>query len=390
MVRIEIAGGGPVKNTSRRNRDRKDEAMLTRRELLWGATATAVLRPAFALAAGEPLHRLASQKGIAFGTYVYDEMLRREDDYTHLAERQAALITSSAFHWAHVAPAPDKTDFSKVEAVQAWAREHELALRGHTLIWGEAAPGWFSDLPSRDAAVKAFSDHVTAMGKHFAGQLHSWDVVNEALKVNEGHADGLRRTVFYDKIGPDYLDLAFRTARAADPKTRLVYNEFDLELDIPEQRDKRRFLLAMIDGFKKRGTPIDAVGLQSHLSTDGMAHFDEKIFAGFLKDLADRGLEIMLTELDVIDRLAPADITSRDAAVAETYRRYLDVALANKAVKTVVIWGLTDRNSWIDWVHESTKRADGLHPRPLPFDEEFRPKPAYFAIAEAFRRAPPR
>jgi endo-1,4-beta-xylanase len=364
--------------------------MPTRRQLLLGAAGAALLRPSLALAAGEPLHRLAAQKGVAFGTYVYDEMLRREDDYTQLAERQAALVTSSAFHWAHVAPTPDKTDFSGPETVQAWTREHELGLRGHTLIWGEAAPGWFAGLPTRAAAETAFTLHVATMARHFAGQLHSWDVVNEALKVNEGHADGLRRTVFYDKIGPDYLDLAFRTAREADPKTPLVYNEFDLELDVPEQRDKRRHLLGMIDGFRKRGTPIDAVGLQSHLSTDGMAHFDEKIFAGFLQDLADRGLRVMLTELDVIDRLAPADISLRDQAVAETYRRYLDVALASKAVKTVIVWGLTDRNSWIDWVHESTKRADGLHPRPLPFDEDFRPKPAYFAIADAFRRAPPR
>ncbi|HYM74051.1 MAG TPA: endo-1,4-beta-xylanase [Stellaceae bacterium] len=365
---------------------------LSRRNLLRAAALGALAGRGRAWAAGEPtpLHQLAAERGIAYGTYIYDEMLKREDEYTHLAEREAAFVTSSSFHWFKVEPNQGSTDFAGPDAVEAWARAHELGLRGHALVWGEAAPRWFGDIADRAAAARALERHVAAMCRHFAGRLQSWDVVNEALKVNEGHADGLRRTVFYEKIGPAYLDIAFRAAREADRKTRLVYNEFDLELDLPEHRDKRRFLLAMIDGFRQRGTPIDAVGLQSHLSTDGMAHFDEKIFAGFLKDLADRGLEIMLTELDVIDRLAPADITRRDEAVAETYRRYLDVALANRAVKTVVSWGLTDRNSWIDWDNPRTKRADGLHPRPLPFDEAFRPKPAYFAIADAFRRAPPR
>jgi endo-1,4-beta-xylanase len=366
--------------------------MPTRRALLLGAAAagSTVFRPALARAAvdaGAPLHEIAAARGIAYGTYIYDEMLRREDDYTHLAEREAALVTSSSFHWAHVAPTPGENDFSGPDRVLAWSAAHELGLRGHTLIWGEAAPRWFAELPDRATATAAVEAHIAAIGRHFAGRLHSWDVVNEALKVNEGHADGLRRTVFYDKIGPGYLDIAFRAARAADPKTRLVYNEFDLELALPEHEAKRRAVLALIDGFKTRGTPIDALGLQSHLSTDGMAQFDEARFAGFLKEIADRGLEIMLTELDVIDRLAPADTTPRDAAVAETYRRYLDVALANPAVKTVISWGLTDRNSWIDWTNPRTRRADGLRPRPLAFDEGFRPKPAYFAIAAALRAA---
>jgi endo-1,4-beta-xylanase len=367
--------------------------MVTRRRLLALAAATAAFRPAYAettVDAGAPLRDIAAARGIAFGTYVYDEMLRREDEYTHLAEREAALVTSSSFHWAHVAPTPEGADFSGPDRVAAWAAAHRLGLRGHTLLWGEATPRWFAALSDRAAAVAAVEAHIAAMGRHFAGRLQSWDVVNEAIKVNEGHEDGLRRSVLYDRIGPDYLDLAFRAARAADPATRLVYNEFDLELALPEHEEKRRVLLGLVDGFKRRGTPIDAIGLQSHLSTDGMAQFDERRFARFLDEIAARGLEIMLTELDVIDRRAPADITLRDAAVADTYRRYLDVALANTAVKTVIGWGLTDRNSWIDWDNPRTKRADGLHPRPLAFDEMFRPKPAYFAIAAALRAAPAR
>jgi len=218
--------------------------------------------------------------------------------------------------------------------------------------------------------------------------MHSWDVVNEAIKPTQGRPDGLRNSVFIDKIGPEFLDLAFRAARRNDPVARLVYNDYNLELDVTEHDDRRRVLLRLLDGFAKRGTPIDAVGLQSHLSIDGMRHFDENLFAAFLRELAGRGLKILITELDVIDRDAPSDIARRDAAVAEIYRRYLDAALADRAVAAVITWGLTDRYGWIVAGDEPrTRRRDGLKPRPLPFDADCRPKPAYAAIAEALAHA---
>jgi endo-1,4-beta-xylanase len=176
-----------------------------------------------------------------------------------------------------------------------------------------------------------------------------------------------------------------------DPAARLVYNEFDIEMELPDQLEKRRVLFDLIDGFKKRGTPLDAVGLQSHLFIADMARFDEKAFSGFLDELAARGLQIMLTELDCVDKGAPSDIAARDAAVAAVYRRYLDVALAHRAVTTVITWGVSDRMSWIVSVGDPrTKREDGLRPRPLPFDADCRPKPVYTAMAEALRSAPQR
>ncbi|MGE5271163.1 MAG: endo-1,4-beta-xylanase [Thiohalocapsa sp.] len=136
--------------------------------------------------------------------------------------------------------------------------------------------------------------------------------------------------------------------------------------------------------------PIDAVGIQSHLRTGLMAHFNERVFADFLKELADRGLAIMLSELDVADRAAPADIVRRDAEVAAAYRRYLDVALANRAVTAVISWGLTDRDNWVNSPHNRDRRQDGLPARPLLFDADYRPKPAYFTVAEALAAAPRR
>jgi len=149
-------------------------------------------------------------------------------------------------------------------------------------------------------------------------------------------------------------------------------------------------MLELLDGFKKRGVPIDAVGIQSHLTTDSFGKFNDKVFADFLQALADRGLTILLSELDVGDREAPADIPRRDVEVARVYRRYLDVALANKAVTTVVSWGLTDREPWTNSSENRNHRTDGLPGRPLLFDAEYRPKPAYAAVAEVLSAAPQR
>jgi endo-1,4-beta-xylanase len=161
-------------------------------------------------------------------------------------------------------------------------------------------------------------------------------------------------------------------------------------LDVPWQRDRRRAMLDLVDGFKKRGVPIDAVGIQSHLTTDTFDKFNEKVFADFLRALADRGVTIMLSELDVGDRAAPAAIPARDAEVARVYRRFLEVALANRAVTTVISWGLTDREPWTNSSENRNRRTDGLPGRPLLFDAEYRPKPAYVAVAEALNAAPQR
>jgi endo-1,4-beta-xylanase len=363
----------------------------TRRAVLARAAGAALFPLAPAAAAPAALRDIAAARGLTYGTYIRAEMLGSDRDYTGLVEREAGLVVCSCAHWRHLAPTPTTVDYSGVEKVYDWAVAHRMKYRGHALVWGEAAPAWFAELPSRAAAERALVGHIAGVCRHFAGRFQSWDVVNEAIRSGDGRPDHLRKTVFLDKIGPEYLDLAFNAARAADPKTRLVYNDFDVEFDTPYQREKRRAVLDLVDGFKKRGTPLDAVGIQSHIATARMRDFDARVLADFLQALSDRGLEIMLTELDVVDRGAPSAIPARDEEVAACYRRYLDVALANPAVSTVISWGLTDRNSWITAGRDpETRRSDGLPPRPLAFDTECRKKPAYDAIAAALAAAPRR
>lgn len=148
-------------------------------------------------------------------------------------------------------------------------------------------------------------------------------------------------------------------------------------------------MLDIVDGFRRRNTPIDVIGLQSHLATEYNWKLYDRGLADFLKEISDRGLKIMVTELDVVDRGSPSGIPARDAEVAALYRRYLDVVLDNRATIGVVTWGLTDKDSWITrGDRPEFRRDDGLPARPLPLDDRFRRKPAYDAIAEAFRSAP--
>jgi endo-1,4-beta-xylanase len=363
---------------------------ISRRSLLLAGAAGVAWRPALA-DTGPALRALAADRGLAYGSYLDLWDFHSQPDYAALAARECGVMVSSRMDWDHLAPTATETKFAEVDEDYAWAQAHGMKFRGHALVWGERAPGWFAALPNRAAAVDALEKHMAATCRHFAGRMQSWDVVNEAILIGSGRPDNLRPHVFLDKIGPDYLDIAFRVARTSDPSARLVYNDFGIEFNSPDQLAKRRVLLDLIDGFRKRGTPIDAVGLQSHLSIADMARWDEKGFSRFLDDLAARGLEVMLTELDCIDKGAPSDIAARDAAVAAAYRRYLDVALASRAVTTVINWGLSDRSSWvISGGDPLAKREDGQRPRPLLFDTDLRPKPAYFAIAEALRNAPRR
>lgn len=363
---------------------------LSRRHFLAAAAAASAPPHLAAAAPIAGLRQTAASRGLLFGSMVRGDVLVRDRAYADMMARECNLFVSREVHFDYLQPKRGMFDFARVDPQVRWAGAHRMQFRGAALVWGEHAPAWFAALEDKADATRALQDHIDRVCRHFAGKVQSWDVVNEAIKLEHGRPDGLRRTVFLDRIGPEYLDIAFRAARAADPRATLVYNDFDLELGVSWEADRRRVLLELLDGFKKRGVPIDAVGIQSHLKTDTFAKFDDKVFAAFLQQLADRGLRVILSELDVSDRSAPADIARRDALVASIYRRYLDVALANRAVSVVVSWGLTDADRWVNSSENRERREDGRPARPLLFDADYAPKPAYVAIAEALDAAPKR
>jgi endo-1,4-beta-xylanase len=367
--------------------------------LLGGLAAAACARtPRYTQAAEPGLRDLAAAKGVDCGSMVTwkswdgDNAVGRDGGFSQLVQHECGIVTSAMeIFWKLNSKNPGSFDFDGADSMVEWAQSHGKKIRAHNLVWQEETPEWYQHITDRAYAEKMLVEHVSSLCQRYAGKIHSWDVANEVIAPGDDRPDGLRDTVFMQKLGPQYLDLAFHAAREADPKALLVCNDYNFEYDIDSHEAKRRAMLGLIDGFKQRGTPIDAVGIQSHLSVEKMPKFNDKVFANFLKEVADRGLQVMITELDVVDRGAPGDIPGRDAAVASVYRDYLAVALESPAVKTVITWGLVDRDSWITHYNmDEFRRDDGLTPRPLPFDDDLRPKPAYTAMAQAFQAAPKR
>jgi endo-1,4-beta-xylanase len=340
------------------------------------------------------LRDMAAEKGLIYGTTISAAQITGDREFVELVLQQAGLLVAeNEMKWQVMNRGkPGDDDYGPADTIANFALENGLALRGHNLLWYHRTPSWFFDLETRQEMEKAVVDRIHDLAGRYRGRVHSWDVVNEPIEPKDGRPDGLRTGVFLEMMGPDYLDLAYRTARESDPAARLVVNEYDIELDAPEQEARRVALLNLLQRMQRSGTPVDAVGIQTHLSCAGGPPFSASRLRQFLKEIADLGLTIQITELDVTDEHAPADWALRDRLVADTYNRFLDAALDEPAVKMVVTWGLSDRHSWIvrRETNESKWRSDSALSRPLPFDADLKPKPAFEAMAQAFRHAPRR
>jgi endo-1,4-beta-xylanase len=342
--------------------------------------------------AKQPLREIASARGIRYGSTAMASQLLAGDSFTNLLVREvAALVPENEMKWLHMSTVPFQSDYRVADCLVDFAAAHRLLCRGHNLLWYWSTPKWFKELRGREAARTAMLQRVTEMVSRYRGRIDSWDVVNEPVNPANDRADHLRADVFLSQIGPEYLSLAHIAARAADPEAHLVLNECGIEYDTPDMDRKRAAVLDLIENMRKRDIPIDALGVQAHLSV-GRYPFSEQKLRDYLRRAAAMGLEIQITELDCTDELAPPDIAARDRMVADEYRRFLDVVLDEPAVKMVMTWGLSDRYSWIVR-HENNpeeRRPDGTEERPLPFDRDLHRKPAWYALAAAFATAPMR
>lgn len=370
---------------------------ISRRQAL-AVSGAAALCGAGALAPdpdGESLDALAREKGLRFGTAMPARALA-DTGYSGLIARECGLIVpENELKWYVLRPTADRFDFGPADRLAAFARQRGLGLRGHTLLWNrdEFGAKWlpahdFGSRP-REAAERMLRDHIRTVAGRYAGQIDSWDVVNETVDPATGE---LRATVLGKLLGPELIDICFHEARAAVPKARLVYNDY-MNFGA-EEATHRRGVLKLLEGLKARGVPIDALGIQGHIGggvdSTPVARFtaaDQRDWRAFVDEVRDMGLDLLITEFDVNDRAMPTDIAKRDAEVAALARDFLDLMLDYHELKQVLVWGLADRYSWL----QGTKpRADALPKRPTPYDAELKAKPLREALAAAFRAAPER
>jgi endo-1,4-beta-xylanase len=275
--------------------------------------------------------------------------------------------------------------FDDADYLATFAKTNSMKLRGHNFVWHRSLPPWFATDVTTQNAEKVLVEHIEKVAGHFTGRIHSWDVVNEAINPKDGLAGGLRNSP-WQHVLPGYIDIAFRTARHVDPKALLVYNDYGIEAEDEGSAKKRADVLGLLRGMKDRGVPIDALGIQSHISADPAITYGAGL-KHLISEAAAMDLKILLTEMDVNDRKLPPDIPTRDESVAKCYAEYLKIALKNPSVIALLTWGITDRYTWLNG---ELSRADKLPERPLPFDRNLKPKSAFSAEIQALSSAPSR
>jgi endo-1,4-beta-xylanase len=343
-------------------------------------------------AAGIGLSAAAARRGRFFGSAVRFAQLQTEPVLRAAVLQDCAVLTPEIeLKWDAIEPAPGKWSLANIDGLVRFALETGKAVRGHTLLWHRSTPAWAEQRLREQRDWRLIARHFASVIPRHGNAIADWDVVNEPIET--GHRmDGLRRNVFLEAFGPDYIRRALVEARALAPLARLMLNEYSLEYDSREERDRRYLFLKLVEGLRRSGAPLDGIGLQSHLDLRKGTVATSSI-AAFLRELAGMGLAIVVTELDVkeVEYAAPAN--RRDRMAADEVRRYLDAVLAEPGVTGVMTWGLSDRHSWLEVLDEDYGRFPGAWQsgdgpglnRGLPYDSSMRRKPMYDAIEAALQ-----
>lgn len=310
---------------------------------------------------GTPLRTLAKGSGLELGTAVRGEELKRNRAYRQLVAQQFSTVTpENELKWAFVEPARGEYEFGAVDDIVKRARDANQKIRGHTLVWHFQLPAWVRRLGPRNLR-QATREHIRTVVERYAEDVGVWDVVNEP--ISDG--GGLRPSVFARRLGPGFVEDAFRTARTADADAKLYLNEIGAE-GIGPKSDR---LYAVVRDLKRRGVPIDGVGFQVHVNLQGLP----ASFVANMQRFRALGLDVAITEADVALRVPPsaADL-ERQADV------YAQVVRACRAVRcaSLTFWGYTDGRSWISETQAGMGFATLL-------DDQLRPKPAFFAVQRA-------
>ncbi|WP_053975461.1 endo-1,4-beta-xylanase [Mangrovimonas xylaniphaga] len=267
---------------------------------------------------------------------------------------------------------PNSYDWSDGDAIVAYAKDNDLRVHGHTLLWHPeyAIPNWLENFSGTDAEFETLiKDYIQAAVAHFADALdddgnpivQSWDVVNEGY---DGGA--LRSTLFQQRIGDDYIAKAFQWAREADPDVKLFYNDYN----IAGTPAKRAAILNMVSEFQNNGTPIDGIGMQMHLNHD----WPTSDLPLAIQEIANTGLLVHVSELDVKVNYADdlTELTAERAALqSDQYQRvsyYYKTIVPTNQQFGITVWGVRDVDSWL---------YDNGTEWPLMYDADFEPKPAY-------------
>ena len=318
------------------------------------------------------LRQLGDLRGLRVGTAITASAMGDGSAYGAAVAREFNSITpANEMKWASVEPARGEFSWSGADATIAFARAHDQVVRGHTLVWHRQLPSWLTSGSFTAAQIlRLMTEHVMTEAGRYAGEIVAWDVVNEPF--NE---DGTFRASIFEQAsdGPDYIALALRAARAADPAAKLYLNDYNIE----GINAKSTAMLDLATALREQGVPIDGVGIQGHVIL-GQVPSD---LAENLARFVAAGFEVCLTEIDVRIPLADGEATPAQLAEqAADYAKIADVCLAVPGCAGATVWGFTDLDSWIP-------RAFPGYGAAALLDATLSPKPAYLAMRRALSSA---
>lgn len=312
------------------------------------------------------LKNLAARKGIDIGCCVNNRYLNNKN-YTRIIKREfnrAMPEYELLFKWIH--PSKDKYNFELADKVISFAERNKMKIRGYHLLWQNKVglPNWIiKGKFTREELIEILEDHIKTLMERYKGKINEWNVVNEAVDDD----NKIRKGVFLDIIGPDYIEMAFRFAHKVDPKAKLYYNDYCID-DLNKKSDA---VYRLMKKLLKKGVPIHGVGLQMHLLEE--LYINPESVEKNIRRFKKLGLKVGITEMDV--RIRKPVTQEKIENQARIYGEMLKVALKTKC-NTFLMWGASDANSWIPWYFKDYDAG-------LIFDKNYKPKPAYYKLKEA-------
>ncbi|MBY8852358.1 endo-1,4-beta-xylanase, partial [Saccharothrix sp. MB29] len=308
--------------------------------------------------AGTTLGASAAEKGRYFGTAVAANKLS-DSTYVNILNREFDMVTAeNEMKMDATEPSRGQFSYGNADRIVNQARNQGKRVRGHALAWHSQQPGWMQNM-SGSALRQAMLNHVTQVATYYRGKIYAWDVVNEAFA--DGSSGG-RRDSNLQRTGNDWIEAAFRAARAADPNAKLCYNDYNTD---NWSHAKTQGVYRMVQDFKSRGVPIDCVGFQAHFNSGNPVPSN---YHPTLQNFAALGVDVQITELD---------IEGSGSTQAQQYQGVVQACLAVARCTGITVWGIRDTDSW---------RASGT---PLLFDGNGNKKAAYTSTLNALNAADP-
>jgi endo-1,4-beta-xylanase len=338
--------------------------------------------------AGTPSHSVTSGNVIAdtptlksvvpfpVGAAINIKLLRKHQGYRNTIISQYNSITAeNAMKFGKLHPSEDEFRWKDADELVNFAKSNGMRVHGHTLIWSAKNPKWVDAYQGdKKAWKKLLKTHIQTVVKHFKGRVVSWDVVNEAFEDN----GKLKKCVWLDNIGPEYLELAFQYAHEADPKALLFFNDYGQEYG----GRKMEAILKMVKDFKARKIPIYGLGLQMHV----VVRMSDGGLAKGINLAASTGLLVHVSELEISVRYKKPKVFQMDEELANLQaHKYKAIFEAFRAIPKKQQFGITTWNVGDADAFRNGPYKNKNHDHPMLFDIYYRAKPAYYEVLKAMR-----